>query len=201
MSKALQQNPTENKTKVDRSLLTNEQVNYLLVQFGQFKRQSEVKVALKRAFDRDVATSTLYEFERRYKTEIQRIRQTWVDNLSEEAGSHKRVRVQQLWHLYCVLLDDLPKIPGYYKEEVQGSAQYLINNTVQKMESLLNSIRVEMEGNTLNVNYRDLSKQDDHNLVETARNVFNKIDPSFIEDAIFKDNEEEEKDKKEDDKK
>ena len=53
------------------------------------------------------------------------------------------------------------------------------------MESLLGSLRVEMEGNTLNINYRNLSTQKDNDLIETARDVLNKVDPSLIEDADY----------------
>ena len=186
MSTELQEIPsTKSRPYIGSIHLSGDQINFLLAEFGQFKRPSTILSDFKNTFQRDLNERSLTAFQKRYSNDIRQVRDQWVNALSDEAGSHKRVRIVKLYDMLCTLEDRLPDIPGYYTDEFQGSAQYLMNNTIKQMESLLNSLRIEMEGNTLNINYRNLSTQRDDELIDTARDVLNKVDPSLIEDANY----------------
>lgn len=159
--------------------LSDSQINFLLSQFGQFKRNVTILKDFKSTFNREYSQRSLYDFQKRYKNEIKQVRDQWVNSLADEAGSHKRVRVNALWSMYCQLNDHLSEF-----EQQKEYKEIRLHN--KQMESLLNSLRVEMEGNTINVNYRNLNTQKDDELIDTARDVLNKVDPGLIEDANYK---------------
>jgi len=184
MTTALKQNTTKREVSEKGSWhLSGEQINFLLAEYGQFKRQIHIISDFEKNFNRTITGAALTAFQKKYANDIKQVRDQWVNALADEAGAHKRVRVVKLWNLYCNLEGDLEVIPR--KIEAYRDAQRLKTNTIKQMESLLTSLRVEMEGNMLNVNYRNLSSQVDSDLIETARDVLNKVDPSLIEDADY----------------
>ena len=159
--------------------LSPDQINFLLAEFGQFKRPSHIISDFQNTFNRTVTDGAITQFQKRYVDEIKQVRDQWVNALADEAGSHKRVRVVTLWEMVCGLQDDLPQFKSNGEDK-----DYRLH--IKQIESLLGSLRVEMEGNTLNINYRDLTTQKDDDLMNTARDVLNKVDPSMIEDANYK---------------
>ena len=179
MSTALDQIPTKESPYINRSShLSETQINYLIAKLGQFDRPAHIKRDFESTFSRTLADTSLNEFQKRYSNQIKQVRDTWINSLADEAGSHKRVRVLKLWEMYCILEDGT-------KRFINSKADKDLRLHMKQMESLLGSLRVEMEGNTLNINYRNLSTQKDNDLIETARDVLNKVDPSLIEDADY----------------
>ena len=162
-----------------------DQINFLLAEYGQFKRQSHIISDFQNTFSRSITAQSLTVFTKRYANEIKQVRDQWVNALADEAGSHKRVRVIKLYEMYCSLEDSYKALSADLSDDKLKVHKIGIV-TYKQMESLLSSLRVEMEGNTLNINYRNLTTQADNDLIETARDVLNKVDPSLIEDANYK---------------
>ena len=186
MQTDLQQNtPSEKLPFIGSVHLSNEQINYLLAQFGQFNRPSHILKDFTTTFKRDLSDKALQGFQKRYANDIKQVRDQWVNALADEAGSHKRVRVIKLYEMYCSLEDSYKALSADLSDDKLKVHKIGIV-TYKQMESLLSSLRVEMEGNTLNINYRNLTTQADNDLIETARDVLNKVDPSLIEDANYK---------------
>ena len=184
MTTELQQNKDLVDVANNRSNLTSEQKNFLFVEYGQFKRPIEIIVNFNSTFNRTISDTTLARFSKVYRDDIRQVRDQWVKALSDEAGSHKRIRIQKIWKMITNLDDDFEALRQSLSDDQVKSHRIGIA-TYKQIDSLLNSLRVEMEGNTLHIHHRDLNKQKDDDLIDTARDVLNKVDPAMIEDANY----------------
>lgn len=116
--------------------------------------------------------TTILKYQKSYAKEILQLRDIWISKLSEEPFTHKRVRIRQFQDLYqraITLYDNNSEKPG-----IQDSA-------IRRMESILNSSRLEIEGNRVNVKYDINVKYDDRGLIEQSKEIIELADYEEID--------------------
>jgi hypothetical protein len=119
-----------------------------------------------------------------YKKEIGFIRQQWLERLSDEPAVHKRVRIRELWKHYNIVDLALEKIKDNPEKnkEIQG-----LNKSVS---DTLQAIRVEVEGQRVNLTVTPLHTLDDPDLLDKAHEIYSKHKIETAEFTEIKPNQE-----------
>ena len=155
-SNALQLSP------VKREINTNEKTNYKLSEKEKeyiLQSAAEFKSNTATANKLNIHVSTVLQYQKRYSKDIQLIRKSWLNKLSDVPFKHKRIRLEQYQFLYQQMLD-------LYVDTSEIKDKININ---RRLESLLDKSRLEIEGNKHTFEGFIKHEYDDNALLDKVR--------------------------------
>jgi hypothetical protein len=143
----------------------------IIQQLSRFYSNQQIADDLKNTFNIDIHRSNIDNYRRVYKKEIQKVRDTWLTKLADEPLSHKRIRLQALQDLY-----NKAAVLYHTTNNIATKVQL-----IARMESILNSCRIELENNKLNVFGTIQRNYDDSNLIQNAKKIIELIGTDDVE--------------------
>ena len=155
-SNALQLSP------VKREINANEKTNYKLSEKEKeyiLQSAAEFKSNTATANKLNIHVSTVLQYQKRYSKDIQLIRKSWLNKLSDVPFKHKRIRLEQYQFLYQQMLD-------LYVDTSEIKDKININ---RRLESLLDKSRLEIEGNKHTFEGFIKHEYDDNALLDKVR--------------------------------
>jgi len=154
--------------------LLEEQRENLINDLALFKTYEEI------SNEYGVNFSTISHYSKTHKDKIATIRRRYVNQLSDVKFAHKRFRIEKLIHLLVkteeIINKDIQELEG------QGKGYNMTENTrlsaIRQAASLVNQVRVEMEGNQLTIQGNITHIHQDSDILEKALNIITgRIDP------------------------
>lgn len=109
-----------------------------------------------------VSRQNILYYQKQYKREIATLRKTWLKRLADEPFANKRFRIRALQDLYDKAIE------LYFADNVSESSQVRL---LSRMESLLNSSRIELEGSKLTISGTITHEYDEATLIDKAQQI------------------------------
>jgi len=146
--------------------LSDKQQNTLIADLASFQKPTELATKF------NISVSTVMYYTKTHRDLIKQSRRKWMTKLESEQYSHKRSRVIKLTQL----IDMAEEIAS------KDDNSNIKLKAIQRIESIVDKIRIELEGNKLTVQGNITHTQTDSDLISKAAEILQgRIDAQVIE--------------------